>query len=86
MNVHEELLVFTLAIDEDEFAEIEREMRRREDVEPPYVRFDPDKTRTLSFEWLAIPYVSCKVETSTAIGMIKEKKKDWCANEKKVKR
>ena len=38
LNVHEELLLFTLAVDEDEFAEIDREMRRWEDVEPPYVR------------------------------------------------
>ena len=51
LNVHEEqLLLFTLAVDEDEFAEIDREMRRREDVKPPYVRFDLNKTRTLSVQ------------------------------------
>ena len=56
LHVHEELLLFTLAVDEDEFAEIDREMRWREDVEPPYVRFDLNKTRTLNVEWLTIPF------------------------------
>ena len=50
MIVHEELFLFTLAVDEDEFTEINREMWRREDVEPPHVRFDLNKTRTLSVE------------------------------------
>ena len=50
LNVREELLLFTLAVDEDEFAEIDREMWRREGVEPPYLRFDLNKTRTLSVE------------------------------------
>ena len=38
------------AVDEVEFAETDREVRRREDVEHPYVRFDLSKTRTLSVE------------------------------------
>ena len=50
LNIHEKLLLFTLAVDEDESAEIDREMRQREDVEPPNVRFDLNKTRTLSVE------------------------------------
>ena len=47
LNVHEEMFLFTLAVDQDETAEIDREMRRRGDVEPPYVRFHLNKTRTL---------------------------------------
>ena len=49
MNVHEEMFLLTLEVDQDETAEIDREMRRRGDVEPPYVRFHL-KTRTLSVE------------------------------------
>ena len=48
LNVHEKLLLFTLAVDEDQSAEIDREMRQRENVEPLNVRFDLNKTRTLS--------------------------------------
>ena len=44
------MFLFTLAVDEDEFAEIDLELRRRGDVEPSYVRFDLNKTRTLSVE------------------------------------
>ena len=40
LNDHEELLLFTLAVDEDESVETDRKMLRREDVEPPCVRFD----------------------------------------------
>ena len=49
LNVHEEMFLLTLAVDQDETAEIDREMRRRGDVESPYVRFHL-KTRTLSVE------------------------------------
>ena len=35
-NVHEETFLLTLAVDQDETAEIDREMRQRGDVEPPY--------------------------------------------------
>ena len=49
LNVHEEMFLLTLAVDQDETAEIDREMRRRGDVKPPYVRFHL-KTRTLSVE------------------------------------
>ena len=49
LNVHEEMFLLTLAVDQDETAEIDREMRRRGDVEPPYVRFHL-KIRTLSVE------------------------------------
>ena len=48
LSVHEEIFLLTLAVDQDETAEIDREMRRRGDVEP-YVRFHL-KTRTLSVE------------------------------------
>ena len=49
LNVHEEMFLLTLAVDQDETAEIDREMQRRGDVKPPYVRFHL-KTRTLSVE------------------------------------
>ena len=39
LNVHEKLLLFTLAVDEYEFAETDREVRRREDVEPFFFFF-----------------------------------------------
>ena len=32
LNVHEEMFLLTLAVDQDETAEIDREMRRRGDV------------------------------------------------------
>ena len=47
--MHEEMFLLTLAVDQDETAEIDREMRRRGDVKTPYVRFHL-KTRTLSVE------------------------------------
>ena len=51
LNVHEEMFLLTLAVDQDETAEIDREMWRRGDVESPYVRFRIHvKTRTLSVE------------------------------------
>ena len=51
LNDHEELLLFTLVVDVDESAETNLEVRRREAVEPPYVRFDLNrKARTLSVE------------------------------------
>ena len=78
------MFLLTLAVDQDESAEIDREMRRRGDVEPPYVRFHL-KTR----RWVSSDYndsVFCKEETSTAIGMVKEKKKRLtCKTEKSQK-
>ena len=86
LNVREELLLFTLAVDEDKFAGIDREMRRRKDVEPPYVccafRSEQDSDSECQ---VTDDSVFCKEETSTAIGMIKEKKKDRCAKENKSK-
>ena len=43
------MFLLTLAVDQDETAEIDREKRRRGDVEPPHVGFHL-KTRTLSVE------------------------------------
>ena len=50
LNVHEEMFILTLAVDQDKTAEIDREMRLRGDVEPPHVRFHLNKTWTLSVE------------------------------------
>ena len=76
------MFLLTLAVDQDETAEIDREMRRG-DVEPPYVRFHL-KTRTLSRVTIN-DSVFCKEETSIAIGMIKEKKRLTCKTEKSQK-
>ena len=81
LNVREEMFLFALAVDEDEFAEIDREMRRRGDVEPPYVRFDLNKTRTLSVEWLTIPFFARRKQVpQSALSM---KKRLMCKTEKK---
>ena len=76
LNVHEELLLFTLAVDEGEFAETDREVRRREDVEPPYVRSYLNKTRTLSVEWLTIPFLQGGNKDRNQHD---QREKEWCA-------
>ena len=43
LNDHEELLLFNLAVNKDESTETGREVRRKEDVELPDVRFDLNK-------------------------------------------
>ena len=83
LNVHEKLLLFTLAVDEDESAEIDQEMRQRVDVKPPNVRFDLNKTRTLSVEWLTIPFFAKRTQVPQSARSEIKKKKDWCAKEKK---
>ena len=75
LNVHEKLLLFTLAVDEDKFAEINRKMRQRDEVEHPYVRFDPAEQDKDAECRVTDDSVFCKEDTSTAIGMIKNKKK-----------
>ena len=49
-NVMKNCCSLLLAVEEDEFAEIDREMWCKEDVDPPNVRFDLNKTRTMSAE------------------------------------
>ena len=78
LNVHEEMFLLTLAVDQDETAEIDREMLN--------LRISSEQDSDADCR-VTNNSVSCKEETSTSIGMIKEKKKkDWCAKLKKVKR
>ena len=84
LNVHEEMFLLTLAVDHDETVEIDRECGGGEML----------NLRMCVFIWRLGRWVSsdhndsvfCKGETSTAIGMIKEKKKTDVQNWKKVKR
>ena len=81
LNVHEEMFLLTLAVDQDETAEIDRECGGGEMLNLRMCVFIWRLGR-----WVSIDYndsVFCKGETSTAIGMIKEKKKDWRAKLKK---
>ena len=84
LNVHEELFFFTLTVDEDEFAEINREMRRREDVELRYVRFDLNGTRTLSVKWLMIPFFALRKQAPQSVWS--KKKRLMCKKKSKDKK
>ena len=62
-------------------------MRRREDVETPYVHFDLNKTRMPSVEWLTIPlfFFFFLQGGNKYRNRHDQRKKDWCAKEKQSK-
>ena len=87
LNVQEEMFLLTLAVDKDETAEIDRKIRRRGDVEPPYVRFhlkDSDEECRVT---ITIPFFARRKQVpQSAWSKKKEKKKTDVQNWKKVKR
>ena len=85
LNVHVEMFLLTLAIDQDETAEIDREMQLRGDVEHLYVRFHL-KTRTLRCRvTTTIPFFARRKQVPQSVWS-KKKKRLTCKTEKKVKR
>ena len=80
LNVHEKMFLLTLAVDQDENAEIDREMRRRG---PEMLNLHMCVLIWRLGRWVSSDYndsVFCKEETRTAIGMIQKKKKTNAQN------